>query len=54
MSKLERLREIEARYLSLTSGCNYGDTCQCHQQLANIQREIKELNDATVVAEYRR
>ncbi len=40
MSRLERLREIEARYLSITSGCQYGDTCQCHQQLANIQREI--------------
>ena len=47
MSKLERLREIEARYQAITSGCQYGDTCQCQQQLANIQREIALLEKET-------
>lgn len=43
MNKLERLREIERRYISLTSGCQWGDTCQCHQQLDNVRKEIKAL-----------
>jgi len=47
MSRLERLREIESRYQAITSGCQYGDTCQCQQQLANIQREIATLEKET-------
>jgi len=43
MNKLERLREIERRYMSLTSGCQWGDTCQCHQQLENVRQEISEI-----------
>ena len=43
MNKLERLREIERRYVSLTSGCQWGDTCQCHQQLDNVRKEIEAL-----------